>query len=108
MERLHRISIHTKDQTIQAGWLAIPSIIVDPVPAVLPAEVTTSIRHFTNNKAPGSDDLNIEIIKAKDDDSKMIAAKLTHFWNQIIPEGKWPTEFKESVYVPIIQERGQN
>ena len=33
-------SLYTKDQTIQAEWLAIPSIVVDPVPAVLPAEVT--------------------------------------------------------------------
>ena len=30
-------SLYTKDQTIQAEWLAIPSIVVDPVPAVLPA-----------------------------------------------------------------------
>ena len=40
VEGLHRITVHTKDQTIQAEWLAIPSIVVDPMPAVLPAEVT--------------------------------------------------------------------
>ena len=34
-------------------------IVVDPVPAILPAEVTKTIRHINNNKAPGSDDLNI-------------------------------------------------
>ena len=33
----------TKDQTIHAEWLAIPSVVVDPVPAVLPAEVTKTI-----------------------------------------------------------------
>ena len=70
MEGLHRITVHTKDQTIQA-------------------EVTKTIRHINNNKAPGSDDLNIELIKAIDDDSKMMA-QLTHLCNQIITEGKWP------------------
>ena len=47
-------SVYTKDQTIQAEWLAIRSTVVDPVPAVLPAEVTKTIRHINNNKAPGS------------------------------------------------------
>ena len=93
-------SLYTKDQTIHADWLAIPSIVVDPVPAVLPAEVTKAIRHINNNKAPGSDDLNIELIKAIDDDSKMMA-QLTHLCNQIITEGKWPAEFRGSIYVPI-------
>ena len=93
-------SLYTKDQTIHADWLAIPSIVVDPVPAVLPAEVTKTIRHINNNKAPGSDDLNIELIKAIDDDSKMMA-QLTHLCNQIITEGKWPAEFRGSIYVPI-------
>ena len=82
-------SLYTKDQTIQAEWLAIPSIVVDPVPAVLPAEVTKNIRLINNNTGPGSDDLNIELIKAIDDDSKMIAL-LTHLCNQIITEGKCP------------------
>ena len=89
-------SLYTKDQTIHAEWLAIPSIVVDPVPAVLPAEVTKTIRHINNNKAPGSDDLNIELIKAIDDDSKMMA-RLTHLCNQIITEGKWPAEFRGSI-----------
>ena len=44
-------SVYTKDQTIQAEWLAIPSTVVDPVPAVLPAEVTKTIRHINNNKS---------------------------------------------------------
>ena len=70
------------------------------MPAVLPAEVTKTIRHINNNKAPGSDDLNIELIKAIDDDSKMMA-QLTHLCNQIITEGKWPAEFRGSIYVPI-------
>ena len=63
------------------------STVVDPVPAVLPAEVTKTIRHININKAPGSDDLNIELIKAINDDSKMMA-QLTHLCNQIITEGK--------------------
>ena len=86
-------SVYTKDQTIKAEWLAIPSTVVDPVPAVLPAEVTKTIRHINNNKAPGSGDLNIELIKAINDDSKMIA-QLTHLCNQIITEGKWTAEFR--------------
>ena len=56
-------------------------------PAVLPAEVTKYIRHINNNKVPGSDDLNIELTKAINDDSKMMA-RLTHLCNQIISEGK--------------------
>ena len=58
------------------------------------------IRHINNNKAPGSDDLNIELIKAIDDDSKMMA-QLTHLCNQIITTGKWPAEFRGYIYVPI-------
>ena len=97
--------MYTKDQTIQAEWLAIPSIVVDPVPAVLAAEVTKTIRHINNNKAPGSDDLSIELIKAIDDDSKMMA-QLKHLCNQIITEGKWSAEFRGSIYVPIYK-RGE-
>ena len=74
---------------MQADWLAILSIVVDPVPVVLPAEVTKTIRHINTNEAPGSNDLNIELIKVIDDDSKMMA-QLTHLCNQIIIEGKWP------------------
>ena len=98
-------SVYTKDQTIQAEWLAIPSTVVDPVPAVLPAEVTTTIRHINNNKAPGSDDLNIELIKAINDDSKMMA-QLTHLCNQIITEGKWPAEFRGSIYMCLSTRKG--
>ena len=93
-------SVYTKDQTIQAEWLVIPSTVVDPVHTVLPAEVTTTIRHINNNKAPGSDDLNIELIKAINDDSNMMA-QLSYLCNQIITEGKWPAEFRGSIYVPI-------
>ena len=99
-------SLYTKDQTIHADWLAIPSIVVDPVPAVLPAEVTKAIRHINNNKTPGSDVLNIELIKAIDDDSKMMA-QLTQLCNQIITEGQWPAEFRGSIYVPIYK-KGDN
>ena len=99
-------SLYTKYQTIHAEWLAIPSIVVDPVPAVLPAEVTKTIRLINNNKAPGSDDLNIELINAIDDDSKMMAP-LTHLCSQIITEGKWPAEFRGSICVPIYK-KGDN
>ena len=68
------------------------------MPAVLPAEITKTISN--NNKSPGSDDLNIEFIKAIDDDSKTMA-QLTHLCNRIITEGKWPAEFRGSIYVPI-------
>ena len=51
MEGLHRISVHTKYRKIQAEWLAIPSDVGYLVHAVLPAEVTKSIRHINNNKA---------------------------------------------------------
>ena len=51
--------MHTKGQTIQAEWLAILSNVVDPVPAALPADITTTIIHIDNNTAPGSDDLNL-------------------------------------------------
>ena len=94
----YKESLYTKDQ---AEWLAIPSIVVHPVPAVLPAEVTKYIRHINNNKAPGSDDLNIELIKATNDDDNKMMAQLTHLCNQIITEGKWPAEFRGSIYVPI-------
>ena len=92
--------MYTKDQTIHAEWLAIPTNVADPVPAVLPAEGTPSIRHINNNKAPGSNDLNTQLIKAIDDGSKMMA-QLPRLCNQIITEGTWPTEFRGSVYVPI-------
>ena len=75
-------------------WLAISSIVVGPMPAVLPADVPKSIRHSNNNKAPGSDDLNIEVIKDINDYSKMMA-QLTHLCNQIITEGKWPVNLED-------------
>ena len=93
-------SVYTKDHASQAERLAIPSNVVDTVPAVLTPEVTKAIRHINNNKGPGYDDLNIELIKAINGDSKMMA-QLTHLCNQIITGGKWPAEFIRSVYVPI-------
>ena len=81
--------MNMKDQIIQAEWLATPSTVVDPVHAVLPAEVTQTIIHINNNKSPGSVDLNIELIKAIKYDSKMLT-QLTHLCNQMITEGKWP------------------
>ena len=51
--------VYTKDQTIQAEWLSIQSNVLEPVHAVLPAEVIKYMRHINSNKSPGSDDLNI-------------------------------------------------
>ena len=94
------------DATGQDGrwWMQPDKMVVDPMPAVLPAEVTKTIRHININKAPGSDDLTIEFIKTIDDDSKMMA-QLTHLGNQIITEGKWPAEFRGSIYVHIYKKR---
>ena len=98
--------MYTKGPPIQAEWLAIPSTVVDPVPAVLPAEVTKTIRHINNNKAPGSDDLDIDIIRAINDDSNVMV-QLTHLCNKIITEGKWSAEFRGSIYAPIYK-KGDN
>ena len=45
----------------------------DPVPAVLPAEFThtQTSRYINNNKAPGSDGLNTELINAINEDSEV-------------------------------------
>ena len=69
--------MHNKDQTARAGWRVIPSNVLYQVQAVLLAEVKKTSSHSNNNKAPGFDNLNIELVKGMDEADMF--AQLTDF-----------------------------
>ena len=49
MEGLHSITVYERSDN-PGGMARNTSIVVDPVTAVLPAEVTKTIRHINNNR----------------------------------------------------------
>ena len=67
-------------------------------PAPLISEVKNSIRYIRNNKAPGFDDIPIELIKhAGSNCEKLIHKLITEIWNT----GEWPDDWCKACYLPI-------
>ena len=67
-------------------------------PDILRSEVESAIKKLRNRKSPGSDGITAETIKA------MGEIGIDIFWvlcNKIWREGKWPSEWCESIFVPI-------
>jgi exonuclease III len=70
----------------------------DREPMVLESEVRKALNEIKNNKAAGSDGMPIELLKAAGDEGiKTLTALCQHIWRT----GRWPSDWKKSVYIPI-------
>src|SRR6218665_3966377 len=61
-------------------------------------EVEWAIKQLKDNKAPGQDEIPIELIKAGEDGTIKIITKIC---NNIWKTGKWPEDWKGSTFIPI-------
>jgi Reverse transcriptase (RNA-dependent DNA polymerase) len=64
------------------------------------AEVEWAIKQLKDNKAPGQDGIPIEMIKAGDG---AMTKTITKICNTIWATGKWPEDWKSSVFIPIFK-----
>ena len=89
--------LYQKDPTL----LAEPRVVKDDQelePDILEAEARQAISQLANNKASGVDDTPIELFKALGDEG----VKMMHtICNKIWKSGSWPTQWRQSVYIPI-------
>ena len=69
-------------------------------PEVMEAEVEWAIKQLKDNKAPGSDEIPIEMIKAGDD---AMIKTITKLCNNIWKTGEWPEDWKRSVFIPLFK-----
>ncbi|XP_037776987.1 uncharacterized protein LOC119573958 [Penaeus monodon] len=69
----------------------------EPEPVILESEVRAAIIKLKLNKAPGYDNLTAELIKCGGDP----IIKTLHLCNRILQTGKWPTQWTQSILIPI-------
>jgi len=70
----------------------------DQEPMILKSEVIKALQEIKNGKAPGHDDIPIELFKEGGEEAVTI---LTELCQRIWISGKWPEDWKRSVYIPI-------
>ncbi|XP_042881951.1 uncharacterized protein LOC122259316 [Penaeus japonicus] len=69
----------------------------EPEPVILESEVRAANIKLKMNKAPGFDNLPAELIKCGGDP----IIKTLHLCNRILQTGKWPTQWTQSILIPI-------
>lgn len=74
-------------------------------PDIIKSEVIKAIRQSKTGKAPGPDDIHIEIIKLLNDDSIDVLIKL---FNDIYESGQMPQDWFHSIFVPIPKKSNAN
>ena len=67
-------------------------------PHIIKSEVRRATHDISNNKSPDLDGIPIELLKATDED-EVYALKC--LCNMIWDSGKWPRDWKRSIYIPI-------
>ena len=67
-------------------------------PGILRSEVVQAMRSLAGNKAPGYDDIPIELVRGAGEQSEEVIHTLL---NKIWEDGKWPRQWKRSVYIPL-------
>ena len=65
---------------------------------ILRAEVELAVRSLKTNKSPGADNVNAELIQCGGEDTVKILHMLC---NLIFRSGVWPTQWTESILIPI-------
>ena len=69
-----------------------------PEPCILASEVRQALSDIANSKAPGGDDIPIELWKHAGEEGIRI---LTSLCNNIWRTAKWPADWKRSVFIPL-------
>ena len=72
--------------------------VYEDEPEVLESDIKDALRHISNRKAAGSDDIPIELLKAGGEETVKV---LTNMCNCVWKKKEWPSDWKKSVYVPI-------
>ena len=72
--------------------------VYEDEPEVLESEIKDALRHISNRKAAGIDDIPIELLKAGGEEAVKV---LTNMCNCVWKKKEWPSDWKKSVYVPI-------
>jgi len=67
-------------------------------PPIMEAEVQRALQEIKCNKAPGADDIPIELLKASGEEGVQV---ITTLCQKIWETGTWPDDWKKSVYIPI-------
>lgn len=66
-------------------------------PDILEEEVVAAIKLLSNNKAPGCDNIPIELIKP----SEATISVITKLCQKVWETGKWPRDWTRSIFIPI-------
>ena len=64
----------------------------------LKSEVQAAIKNLPNNKAPGCDEIQTELIRKG---GEKMADFFTKLCNKILEEQRWPTEWTQAVFIPL-------
>ena len=72
--------------------------VYEDEPEVLESEIKDALRHISNRKAAGIDDIPIELLKAGGEEAVKV---LTNMCNCVWKKKEWPSDLKKSVHVPI-------
>lgn len=81
-----------------SGKLSRVPIPEEKEPSILKDEIRRAIAKLKNNKAPGADEITAEMLKASGEEGVDILYKVCNdIWNN----GKWPKDWKKSVFIPL-------
>jgi hypothetical protein len=69
-------------------------------PCILEEEVKAALHQISNDKAPGVDEIPIELIKAGGDEAARV---ITMLCQTVWDTGHWPKDWKRSVFVPLFK-----
>ncbi|XP_028666325.2 uncharacterized protein LOC114658417 [Erpetoichthys calabaricus] len=66
-------------------------------PPIMEAEVALAIKQLAKNKAPGIDNIPVELLRP------VPLAVITTLCQKIWESGKWPRDWKRSIFIPLLK-----
>eukprot|EP00112_Aurelia_sp_Birch-Aquarium-sp1_P017362 Seg4013.4 transcript_id=Seg4013.4/GoldUCD/mRNA.D3Y31 product="hypothetical protein" protein_id=Seg4013.4/GoldUCD/D3Y31 len=86
---------YKRDATISDKFLPKDFL---PEPSISESEVERAMKELANGKAPGIDNIPIEIFKVGGNEARTIITKIC---KKIWETTEWPRQWKQSAYIPI-------